>query len=122
MAYHRITEPVPHTCPLIDEVISAIESVDWEETYWEKSKLIETMEKIREANSTLRSWGVSNAETALEFEANFDELKDEQVEINDRNELEVSELNYKIVELEQEISDLKEEIIQIDNYYKSETK
>ena len=46
MNYRKhITEPVGHTCPLIDEIISAVNSVSWDDTYWTARELIETLEK-----------------------------------------------------------------------------
>lgn len=41
----RDNAPVLHTCSVINEVMSAIESVEWEETYWSKAGLLNKMEK-----------------------------------------------------------------------------
>lgn len=80
MARYRDYSDVPNTCPLIDEVISAINSVDWgEDNYWDAKTVVEIMEKIRKANSELREWG-----NALYREK--DELEDEVKSL--KNELE----------------------------------
>jgi len=47
-------EIIPHTCPAIDELISAVKSVNWHDTYWEQEYLIAQLEKLRTANSKLR--------------------------------------------------------------------
>lgn len=53
----RDNAPVPHTCPKIDEIISAIQYVKWDNTYWTEDRLVEIMEEIRKANDSLRKWG-----------------------------------------------------------------
>ena len=92
----RDNAPVPHTCPMIDEIISAIDSVEWEDTYWTKRDLIETMEKIRKANDSLRNAG------------NDKHIECEQLE-DQINDLE-KDIKYKDREIEglvDEIKDLK---------------
>ncbi len=61
----KYKEPIGHTCPIIDEVISAIRAANWDDTYWGERDLIRSMEKIRDANGTLRDWG---NELVLEIE------------------------------------------------------
>lgn len=55
MSRNRDNSGIDNTCPKIDEIISAINSVDWQDIdYWDAKGLIETMESIRKANSDLR--------------------------------------------------------------------
>lgn len=83
---------VPHTCPLINVVISAIESVDWEDKpYYTENSLIETMEQIRGMNEKLR-------EVANEFIDKADELEDEIF----RLENEILELNKSLKQCKNE--------------------
>lgn len=83
--------PVPHTCPKIDEVISAIKSVEWtEDSYWDEARLIELMEEIRSANDSLRTWG-------NEKHKECDELQDQV----DDYEKEIKSLKSEIEELEE---------------------
>lgn len=103
MAIHKDHSPVSHTCPMIDEVISAINSVDWEETYWTNKGLIEVMEKIRSHNGALRDWGneYCNKESDL-----VDEL---------------DELNRTIERLNDEVASLKQEIKDLENHLQEAT-
>lgn len=71
----RDNAPVPHTCPVIDEVISAIDSVDWEETFWNKTYLIKRMEDIRSANASLREWGNERQDDCEKLEDKIEELE-----------------------------------------------
>jgi hypothetical protein len=69
---------VPHTCPKIDEVISAIESVDWSEnSWWDAKRLIEIMEGIRSSNLKLRGWGNEMCRERDEYERQADSLAKE---------------------------------------------
>jgi len=85
----RDNAPVPHTCPVIDEVITAIDSIDWEDTSWNKIYLIKKMEHIRDANYSLRTWG--------------NEKQDDCEKLEDK----IEELEYKIESLSDELEDLK---------------
>lgn len=72
----RDNAPVGHTCPMIDEVISAIKSVNWDENnYWDESRLVEIMEKIRSANDSLRTWGNDLCYERDELENYAEDLK-----------------------------------------------
>lgn len=97
MARHNDNAPVGHTCPMINEVISAIESVDWNDTYWTKESIIEIMEKIRSANDQLRTWG--------------NELYKEKEAIESDFEYEIKELKGIIDDLEYDLRQKDEEII-----------
>lgn len=95
----RDNAPVRHTCPMIDEMISAIESVDWDETYWTKKDLIEIMERIRTANDTLRSWGnnlyedLSNLEKTSQSEyVNLENINNDLLSEIEKLKLEISNL------------------------------
>ena len=50
MSRYHDNSNVPHTCPKIDEVISAIKSVEWtDEDYWDEKGLVDIMEDIRKS-------------------------------------------------------------------------
>lgn len=111
----RNGEPVRHTCPDIDRIISTITSIvkemDGCDNEDEKETLIEQignwkselasigvgkwceMETLRSSNSALRDWGseMYNEAESLEtdrdnFESKFDELKDKISELENENE------------------------------------
>lgn len=88
----RDNAPVPHTCPKIDEVISAIKSVEWgDNSFWDETRLVELMEEIRSANDSLRTWG-------NEKHKECDELQDQ-----------VSDYEQKICELSSIIEEFEEQ-------------
>lgn len=99
----RDNAPVPHTCPMINEIISAIDSVDWEETYWTKKDLIETMEKIRKANDSLRSWG---NELHDDLEKMEKQSQSDYIDLENKNE----DLTAEIESLKSEVSKLEDEL------------
>jgi cell division protein FtsB len=99
----RDNAPVPHTCPMIDEIISAIDSVDWEETYWTKKDLIETMEKIRKANDSLRSWGNDLHDDLEKLEK---QSQSDYIDLENKNE----DLTAEIESLKSEVSKLEDEL------------
>ena len=96
MGRHKDHSPVGHTCPMIDEVISAINSVDWDDTYWTKKQLIDIMEKIRSHNGALRDWG-------NEYCNKESDLVDEVDELNKT----IDRLNEEVLSLNQEIKQLE---------------
>lgn len=102
----RNNEPVGHTCPMIDEIISAIESVDWDDTYWTKNDLIDTMEKIRTANGTLRDWGNEKCKECEELEKEIEylqkDIKSHESTIEDLKG-DINDLSFDISRLEEEI-------------------
>ena len=102
----RDNAPVPHTCPMIDRVIYAINSVEWEDNYWSKDDLIDLMEDIRSANSTLRNWG---NEKHLECNELEDKIYDLENDLKYKAE-EIETLNNEINELEMVVSKLENEI------------
>ena len=99
----RDNAPVPHTCPMINEIISAIDSVDWEETYWTKKDLIETMEKIRKANDSLRSWGNDLHDDLEKLE---NQSQSDYIDLENKNE----DLTAEIESLKSEVSKLEDEL------------
>ena len=99
----RDNAPVPYTCPMIDEIISAIDSNEWEETYWTKKDLIETMEKIRKANDSLRSWGNDLYDDLEKLEK---QSQSDYIELENKNEDLVSEIEA----LKSEVSKLEDEL------------
>ncbi len=104
----RDNAPVPHTCPMINEIISAIESIEWgEDSYWTKEELVEKMEKIRSANSKLRDWG---NEKHTECDTLEDEKSDLEKDIRNLED-EKSNLERDITELNQRIEELEYNLI-----------
>ena len=84
MARNRDYAPVGNTCPMIDEVISAIESVDWSEnTFHTAQSVSEIMEKIRSANLELRNWGNDEFKRAEELEKDLDYANREIEQLKD---------------------------------------
>jgi hypothetical protein len=79
MSRNEDRAPVPHTCPIIDEVISALLSAEFSEgDYWDSKRAIEIMENIRIANSKLREWGNEECQRANDIDG---ELWDANKEI-----------------------------------------
>lgn len=70
--------PVKNTCPMIDEVISVFDEVDFSDTdYKTQEEAIYVMEKIREANSSLREWGNEMHNEAREYKRECEDLRRE---------------------------------------------
>jgi cell division protein FtsB len=103
----RDNAPVPHTCPMINEIISAIDSVDWKETYWTKEDLIETMENIRKANDSLRIWGNDLHDDLEKLEK---QSQSDYIDLENKNE----DLTAEIESLKSEVSKLEDELEKID--------
>lgn len=113
---YRTDEPVPNTCPLIDDVINFIDNnVEEEEGITqgdkimgrcEKTNIIKVLEQIREANSTLRAWGNEHHRAAYDFESEKDELQKEV----DRLTREVEELRSENKDLENRVASLESDI------------
>ena len=99
----RDNAPVPHTCPMINKIISAIDSVNGEETYWTKKDLIETMEKIRKANDSLRSWGNDLHDDLEKLE---NQSQSDYIDLENKNE----DLTAEIESLKSEVSKLEDEL------------
>lgn len=93
----RDNAPVRYTCPMIDEIISAIDSVEWDEEYWTKKELIETMENIRHANDLLRSWGNDLYEKLQKLENQLDDEFNDLIRENESLKSEVSKLENKLL-------------------------
>lgn len=74
MSRYRDNSGVGNTCPLIDEVISAIKHADWSDEYHSEKELIDLMEEIRTANATLREWGNEGHRERDELENDIDTL------------------------------------------------
>lgn len=91
--------PVGHTCPMIDGILDAIQTLYRSSEEMSKGELDyfeKTMEKIRSHNGTLRDWG--------------NELYKEKEELED----EVDELKEKINRLESQVDDYKKEVEELD--------
>ena len=80
---YRDNSGIENTCPKIDEVISAIDSVNWEESYWDAKTITEIMEKIRKANSDLRDWGNQMCRERDELQDEIYELQKEKEDLQD---------------------------------------
>ncbi len=106
----RDNAPVSHTCPMIDEVISALESLNWDDCSWYMKDVIDIMEKIREANDKLRCWGNEKHEECEELEDRISEL---QLSIEDRDS-EISDYIDTIDGLRAEIEQLEAEVVTCD--------
>ena len=107
MSRNRDNSGIDNTCPKIDEVISAIESVSWDEdNYWDAKTVTEIMEKIRKANSDLRDWGNQMCRERDELQDQYDDLEKENKNLK-------SDIDYyvkKVKELESEIYSLESSI------------
>lgn len=89
---------IPNTCPKIDEVISCIKTVTFDDTGWyDETGIIGTLEDIRSANSSLREWGNEMFSEREEFEEKAEELERE----NDDLKEQLLEANKRILELEE---------------------
>lgn len=94
--------PIGHTCPMINEVISAIESLVMpEDCWWTKEGVLEIMEKIRSANDQLRTWG-NDLHDELSI---LENTKDKEIT---KLESDNSELLSRITTLENDIERLEE--------------
>jgi septal ring factor EnvC (AmiA/AmiB activator) len=91
---------IPQTCPLINEIIDAVKSVDWKKDDWHDEKgLLDIIEQIRKHNGDLRDWGSDKNQ----------EIHDLNEELNDlRNE--VRHLTEQLVEVNHEVKELNEMI------------
>jgi chromosome segregation ATPase len=96
--------PIGQTCPLIDETISQVHNwyMDSEEISKNEYQGFEQrMEKIREANSTLREWGNEQCKLAEEYEKDLDYWKDQAETLTQ----EIKDLQSDIRTLEKELSE-----------------
>lgn len=91
--------PIENTCPMIDDVISTLLSIDWnleDENECELNqrfiRLQGVMEDIRCANSTLREWGNEQFKTVMDLEK----------EVQEKNET-ISVLQIEIEQLKKDI-------------------
>ena len=121
----RNGEPVKHTCPDIDRIISTITSIvkamDNCDDRDEKEDLLSQikdwsgdltgigfgkwceMETLRSSNSALRDWGSEMYSEAESLETERDEL-----------EIKCDELKDKVSDLESEVEDLKNQIYELE--------
>lgn len=77
--------PIGNTCPMIDEVVSFLNGIQWNEEEADlKSQAIqalEILEKIRNANSTLREWGNEEFKEKEYFEKEISQLQSRVLEL-----------------------------------------
>lgn len=97
MARNKDYSGVELTCYLIDNVISQIDNSEDEDL--DKRELINLLEQIRKANSSLRDWGNELYEEKEDLENEVSNLKNQIIDLNE-------ELSSKI----DEITSLNEEI------------
>jgi predicted nucleic acid-binding Zn-ribbon protein len=97
---HHDNTGVPPTCPLINEVIAFLESIEEASP----KAYIDTMEKIREHNSELRAYCITADERNDELDSEIDKLRDR-----------INELEKEKKDLEEEVDGLQQEL---GNYYK----
>lgn len=98
---------VKYTCPLIDEVISAVKSIPaevYEYTYWTEKRLIEILEEIRTANSTLRDYGNCLFDDKENLESDVDYFKNKKEYLEEL----VSDMKKEITELEKQLNEIHE--------------
>ena len=106
----RDNAPVSHTCPMINEVISVLESLNWDDCSWYMKDVIDIMEKIREANDKLRCWGNEKHEECEELEGRIYEL---ERSVEDRDS-EISDYIDTIEGLRAEIEQLEAAVVNCD--------
>ena len=104
----RDNAPVSYTCPMINKVISVLESLNWDDCSWyRKEDVIDIMEEIRDANDKLRCWGNEKHEECEELEDRIFELEQS---IEGRNS-KISGYIDTIEELRAEIEQLKAAVV-----------
>lgn len=118
MGRRRDNAPIGHTCPIIDDVIALMENAKSEAEWMNKnpdedsasesnmiidflSDAIRTIEKVREANETLRDWGNDLYEELDNANKEISELEEENSELGDR----ISELEQKVDDLEYDLNE-----------------
>lgn len=104
-------EPKP-TCPLINRIIKDIESLDPSDGRFDRDRrdLIAAMEDLRDANSSIRSWGQYHADLAEsqgnEYQEIIDRLREEASDDADS----IYDLKSTVKELEAEVWRLTKEL------------
>lgn len=87
-----VNSGVPDTCRFIDAAISEIESCECGECNSHTAK--QNLEKVRDYNSKLRTWGNDQYEKVVQLEQAYEDAMQE-----------IEDLREQIKELEQELSD-----------------
>lgn len=112
MSRYSDNSGVPNTCPKIDEVIDFLHNIDWDlddedecDLAHETTKMIQVMEEIRKANSTLRDWGNDMCRERDEAQKDLEYYQSK----NEDLEKEVKNINDEVKELEKQIQDLENE-------------
>jgi predicted nucleic acid-binding Zn-ribbon protein len=100
--YNTDDSRVPHTCPLINEVIDAVKSVEWnDEDYYNEKDLVDTLEQIRSANGNLRDWGCDKNQEIHDLNDEIDDLKTEIRRLTEQ----LDEVNQEVIELQEQIDE-----------------
>lgn len=108
--------PVPHTCPIIDGVIGFLTEIVWDmedeleaELSVDCKSAVEDMEKIRNANDTLRTWGNEECRYKEEFEGEKEDLETEVENLKEK----IYDLEDKNKSLENEVESLKNKLYEL---------
>ena len=111
MARYSDQAPVGHTCPLIDKVISFLDSIDCEEVNQNEIKTtINVLEEIRSANDSLRTWGNELYKEKDEMESDFEyEIKDLKRKIDDL-EYDLRKKDEAIYSLEKDLASAEKQL------------
>lgn len=100
--------PIGNTCPMINNVISFLEKLNLEDKDLsiECIEMVKEMEKIRDANYTLRKWGNSECREREGFEKERDDF-----------EKDIKNLNFDIEDLHTEIKNLNKRINELEEVF-----
>lgn len=108
MARYIDNSGIKETCPKIDEIISFIEELNWNqlEDNYSKDFILNIMEEIRDDNKALRDWGNNCYNEKGELQEEVYKLKDD------------------VSDLEKELEDLKNEYKEMEDvvYYLKQDK
>lgn len=109
---NRSREPVGHTCPQIDKLLSHLGAcVGYEFTQGDLAFATSEIEALRTDNSVLRAWGNKEQETADEHEKNAADLEDELNRLKQDHRETVEDLEGQIMYLQERIEALQSQSI-----------
>lgn len=111
MARRTDYAPIGNTCPMIDRVIDLVKVIydEYEEfSQADYKSFEELMEKIREANSTLRDWGNDECLRAAELEKELDRANSTIEDLKD----DAKSLQEEIKSLEKQVETLENDILE----------
>lgn len=115
MAYRGDPTGVDQTCPLIDQVISYLNDIEWDEgeedLATDATRMVQVLEMIRKANSKLRDFGTEQYDRANEFEKDLERSSsriDELEHYCKNYEKQISNLEENVSDLETQLEDAKQ--------------